>query len=145
MKYLCLILTVILLKACNSDKQIVDNKSINVVNNTTNKNSIIGQWTICKTTRGTGDSIVEITANVCTIVNFKFDNSAVVVYPSGDKEFLKWDINNNKVRLTNINPTSKESVYFNDGVYEMNFTPNKEYTELKLTLPDKNYSYYLGQ
>ena len=145
MKHLFLILTIILLTACNSDKQIVDNKSIIVINNTTEKNSIIGQWTICKRTWGSGDSIRGITANICTIVNFKYDNTAVLVYPSGDKENLKWNVNNSKVRLTNINPTNKESVYFNDGVYDMIFTPKKEYTELKITLPEKNYSYFLGQ
>jgi uncharacterized protein YcfL len=145
MNHLFLILTTILLTACDSDKKIAENKGTIVVNTTSDKNTIIGQWTICKSTRGTGDSIVEITANVCTIVNFKYDNTAIVVYPSGDKESLKWNVNNNKVRLTNINPKSKETVYFNDGVYEMIFTPMKEYTELKLTLPDKNYSYYLGQ
>jgi hypothetical protein len=106
---------------------------------------LISEWTTCTTMSSTGDSIICIMANLCTKINFKADNTVIVTKPSYVTETLQWKASNNKVTLTNINPANKDNVYFNDGIYEMTFTEKKEYTELKLTFTEKNYSYLLAR
>ena len=126
------------------DTQPADNKVIGFSNSSHLTNNLIGHWTICRTIRGTGDRVVETSYNVCTIVNFNSNNTAIVIKPSGDNEFLEWQISNDKLVLINKNPINKDNVYFDDDEYEMLFTSQQKYNELKLTQREKNYTYVLG-
>lgn len=114
-------------------------------NNTSDTIGLVGEWSCCAIQSGTGDSISTMQVNVCTIINFNIDNSAIVTIPSGDKGRLTWRLNKNKVILTNTDSTNKDNLYFNEGEYEMIFTNKKEYTELKLILTDKHLIYILGR
>ncbi len=142
MKYWLLLLTIITFSC--ADTQPADSRTISYTNSSPVTNSLIGHWTICSTISGTGDSLVSTSYNVCTIVNFNSDNTATVIKPSGDSEFLEWKISNDKLVLTNKNPINTDEVYFDNGEYEMTFTKQQKYTELKLSQRQKNYTYVLG-
>lgn len=128
---------------CADNNNLGERSDTSLVNSPKDGIDLIGEWTICRTQSGSGDSIVTINANVCTIVNFNMDNTVIVTIPSGDKQYFRWIANKNDITLINTRQTNKGNAYFEDGKYEMLFTKVKKNIELKLILTAKSYTYIL--
>lgn len=104
--------------------------------------NILGVWTNCATSSGG----VTMTANVCKIIEFKSDNSAIITYPSQEKQIVKWTLTND---LLVINLTGNKSDNVNrtltDSLYEVHLTQDSISFDLELKAKNKDVIYYLGR
>lgn len=119
--------------SCNHYSKPVEKK---LTNNAIQKpNLLIGEWGIYATiSKG-----VKSTCNVCPKISFDNDQTAMVIFPSGDKGNLKWTVCDKKLILTIIDKTNIGEI-FPDSQYEMTFTQKKDFIELELKQPEKKYS-----
>ena len=105
------------------------------------KKNILGSWTNCAT-RSSG---VVIKVNVCKIIEFKSDNSAVITYPSKEKQIVNWTISNDQLI---INLTENKSYAVNrmltDSIYETYLKQDSIGFDLELKVKNKDVIYFLG-
>jgi len=134
MKHLLIVLTILLLYSCNLDNQ--SGKKKELVKNTIQKpNLLIGEWSVYEHTSGG----VDAKCNVCPKVSFNKDQTATVIFPSGDTGNLKWTTSGNKLILTIIDSKNVAEI-FPDSQYEMTFTQEKDLIKLEMKQTEKNYS-----
>jgi len=102
--------------------------------------NIIGEWTIYAYVT----NIVEFTeCNSCPKVVFKFEQSAIITYPDGKKEFLIWELKNDTLRFIGLDKQLGNTFY--DSVYQFSITKFEKYEELRLKQIEKEYSYILNR
>lgn len=106
------------------------------------KSNIIGVWTHCAS-RVNG---VAITANACKIIEFKRDKSAVITYPTQEKELLHWTMAND---LLMIDLTENKGDGYNrtlgDSMYEVHVEQDSVSFQLELRAKNKDVIHYLGR
>lgn len=102
--------------------------------------NIIGVWTNCKTNYNG----ITMMANACRIIEFKLDGTAIVTYPSQEREVINWEISKNQLHIhvakENTNTSHR---MFNDSNYTIYLTQNLEDFSLELQSEDKEISYFL--
>ncbi len=130
-------------KATNkSEKQTLQSSdslqtSINLPNR-----DILGVWTNCATSSGG----VTMTANVCKMIEFKSDNSAIITYPSQEKQVVNWTLTDDLllIRLTG-DKSAEINRTFTDSIYEARLTQDSISFDLELKAKNKDVIYYLGR
>lgn len=102
--------------------------------------NIIGNWTNCETTSGG----LTATANVCRTIEFKKDNSAVITYPSKEKQVINWTISNDQL-VINLTGNKSDAVNrtLTDSIYETYLTQDNLGFHLELKAKNKDLIYYL--
>jgi hypothetical protein len=134
MKHLIIVLTILLLCSCNLDNQ--SGKKKESVKNTIQKpNLLIGEWGVYETI----SEGVAAKCNVCPKITFNNDQTATVIFPSGDTGNLKWTTSGNRLILTIIDSRNIAEI-FPDSQYEMTFTQEKDWIKLEMKQTEKNYS-----
>lgn len=109
--------------------------------NSANRN-IIGVWTNCAT-RSNGATM---TANVCKIIEFKSDNSAIITYPSQEKQVVNWTMTNDLL-VINLMGNKVDGFYrtLTDSIYEVDLKQDSVSFDLELKAKNKDVIYYLGR
>ncbi len=106
------------------------------------KSNIIGVWTHCAS-RVNG---VAITANACKIVEFKRDNSAVITYPSQEKEVVNWTMANDLLMIDLAeNKVDDHNRTFRDTIFEVHLEQDSISFHLELRAKNKDVIHYLGR
>ncbi|MCX6219476.1 MAG: hypothetical protein NTZ69_00620 [Bacteroidia bacterium] len=134
MKHLIIVLTILLLYSCNLDNQSGKKKGLGK-NTIQNPNLLIGEWGVYETI----SEGVEAKCNICPKISFKNDQTATVIFPSGETENLKWTASGNRLILTIIGSRNIAEI-FPDSQYEMTFTQEKVCIKLELKQTEKKYS-----
>ncbi len=134
MKYLIIVLTILFLYSCTLDNK--SGKKNELAGSTIQiPNLLIGEWGLAETiSKG-----VETKCNVCPKIKFYNDQTATVIFPSGEKGNLKWTVSDKKLILTIIDNTIIREI-FPDSQYEMKFTQEKDFIELELKQSGNEYS-----
>lgn len=136
-----LLLTLLTFFSCytnkkSDDKRISDKNTISEIDSSTYlKNKLIGEWGIYVTIVGG----IEATCNVCPKVKFETNNQAIFTFPSGEREFYKWEVKGNRLVMTAIENRNLNAD-FPDAGYKMNFTNKKNFIELRLMETEKKCS-----
>ena len=106
------------------------------------KRAIIGVWTQCAT-RVNG---VTITANACKLVEFKSDNSAIITYPSQDKQVVNWTMANELLVIDlRENNGDNHNRTFTDSIYEVHLEQDSISYRLELKAKNRDATHYLGR
>lgn len=98
--------------------------------------ALIGKWGIYSTS---SDSIVTV-CNQCPTIIFYETGVAVINFPGGSDETIKWKREDNVMQVMNITTRNKEAE-FDDGSYALTFSGNK----LVIKEVSTGYSYHLAQ
>lgn len=102
--------------------------------------NILGNWTNCATISGGVQSV----ANVCRTIEFKKNNTAVITYPSKEKQVVNWTISDDQLI---INLTGRKSDAVNriltDSIYKMTLTKDSIGLDLELRSKNKDLIYSL--
>ena len=110
--------------------------SIDLVNE-----NILGVWTNCAMAFG---GLVVNKANICKLIEFKNDHTAVITYPSKERQTVDWMIKDN---LLVINLKGNKSDVINrtltDSLYEVHVSQNTTSIEFELKAKNKDVVYYL--
>jgi len=146
-----LILIVLTFQNClTNTPEININYSPSIMEDTTKKenketlklsnSNIIGDWTNCSST----SNGVTITANVCLEIQFKIDGTAIITYPSKEKEIINWKISNDQIEFSRSNEKS-DSTYrmFDENIYETDLTIKSQAYNLELKAKNKDITYNL--
>lgn len=134
MKHLLVVLTILILYSCSLDNQSGKKKEL-VKDTIQNPNLLLGEWSVYEHIGGG----VDAKCNVCPKVSFNEDQTATVIFPSGEKGNLKWTTSGNRLILTIIDSKNVTEL-FHDSQYEMTFTQEKDCLKLEMKQTTKNYS-----
>jgi hypothetical protein len=106
------------------------------------KSNILGVWTHCAS-RVNG---VAITANACKIIEFKRDNSAVITFPTQEKEVLHWTMANDLLLIDlTENKGDGHNSAFRDSIFEVHVEQDSISFHLELRAKNKDVIHYLGR
>jgi hypothetical protein len=85
-------------------------------------------------------------ANVCRKIEIKNDRTAVVTYPSQEKQVIYWSILNDEfvIQLTG-NKGDPVNRILTDSIYEMHLTEEVTGFRLQLKAKNRDLIYYLGR
>jgi hypothetical protein len=155
--YLILLLTILTVFSCNlnTKSRVKTTQELELDSTLFNTQRLIGEWIINGTIsynntrkfnveKGEWETIseeVEIVCAACPKIRFNTDNTAIIIFPNGKRERIKWNIKNRTIKIMYFEVTSDRAI--EEGVYEMNFTQEKKSSKLELIQKDKNYSYIL--
>ena len=104
--------------------------------------NIFGDWTNCSTTFGG----VTTTANVCRTIRFKSDGTAIITYPSQEREVISWKISNDQIDISwTGDKTDSTNRLFDESIYETHLTKDAQGFNLELKAKNKDLTYYLGR
>ena len=120
--------------SCSLDNQSGKKKEL-VKSSIQKPHLLIGEWGFYEHSTGG----VEVKCNVCPKVTFNKDQTATVIFPSGDTGNLKWTTSGNRLILTIIDSKNVAEI-FPDSQYEMTFTQEKDFIKLEMKQTEKNYS-----
>jgi len=102
---------------------------------------IIGTWTNC----ATNYNGVMRTANVCTTIELKPDNSGRVIYPSQEIQTFGWTLKNDMLTIQFAVGQSESYGSLSESPYQVHLTENKKSLDLELKSKTEKTIYYLAR
>jgi len=107
--------------------------SCSYVNNEKDKR-LVGDWGIYVSVF---DS-TSIMCNVCPRIYFKRNRKAILILPSGQKEYYDWlIIEENKVRIE-LHSKDINDTYFKEALFDFKLNKKEEFDELIISLDETN-------
>jgi hypothetical protein len=88
----------------------------------TSDNQLLGKWTLQLSCDGS------IMCNQCREISFRADGFVTITNPARTFEVMKWEIENDRLKITNI---TNDSIVDN-GEYKLKYKTDKGITELEL-------------
>jgi hypothetical protein len=133
-----------MLLSCGQKHSTKDNLGASAINKievdstSYNTKQLIGEWDVMVTI----SEGIQAKCNACPKIKFFTDYTAIIIYPNGQSENIKWEIKNKTVIFKYLNEDAIDRAIDEAG-YEMSFTQKEKSVELLLNQKDKNHSYIL--